>query len=180
MRLFALLLSLLAAQCLAAQLELPSDFQQLLDRLDIRFAAPSDSDYREAPRHDNDYLVDQFSISSRREKMEIRFHIQTEVEDDRYYRRPHLAATTLAMNLGSNDEDAVTAVHSFDDEELALYGADWAKMYTFRPKRGFSSRRQAQMIALYRAGRGMAYTILLFDDAPYGLESKQLALRFRW
>ena len=172
-------LLLLASTTISAQLELPAEFQQLLDSLDVRFTAPSDSDYREAPRHDNDYLADQYSLQSRREKLELRFHIRPENEADHYYQQPHLAATTLAMNLGSNDEDAVTAVHSFDDEELDLYHADWAKMYTFRPKRSFSDKQQAQLIALYREGRGMVYTILLFNEAPNTLEGRQLSLRFR-
>ena len=52
-------------------------------------------------------------------------------------------------------------------------------MYTFRPKRSFSDKSQAQLIALYRSGRGLAYTILLFDKAPDPLEGRQLTLRFR-
>ncbi|CAH0999157.1 hypothetical protein LEM8419_00454 [Neolewinella maritima] len=177
----SLLLSLLVllTTTLPAQLDLPVEFSALLDVLDVRFTAPLDSDYREALRHDNDYLQDDYSMRSRREKLELRFHLQPEDEADRYYQRPHLAATTLAMNLGSNDDDAVTAVHSFDEEELALYNADWARMYTFRPKRSFSDKQQAQLIALYREGRGMAYTVLLFDDAPNTLEGRQLSLRFR-
>ena len=170
---------LFLSSLLPAQLDLPTDFQQLLDSMDVRFTPPLDSDYREALRHDNDYLADHYSVRSRSERLELRFHLRPENETDHYYRRPHMAATTLAMNLSSNDEDAVTAVHSFDDEELDLYRADWAKMYTFRPKRSYSSREQAQLIAVYREGRGMAYTVLLFDEAPLALEERQLSLRFR-
>ena len=176
--LFLPLFLLLATHC-TAQIDLPPDFQQLLDSLDVRFTAPLDSDYRESLRHDNDYLADDFAMGSRRERLELRFHLRPEVAGDRYYRLPHLAAATLAMNLGSNDEDAVTAVHSFSDEELDFYGADWARMFTFRPKRSFSDKQQAQLIALYREGRGLAYTILLFDRAPSTLEGRQMSLRFR-
>lgn len=173
-------LFLLCLTPLAAQLDLPDDFQRRLDSMDVRFTAPLDSDYRETTlRHDNRWLDDHYSMTSRREKLEVRFHLTPEHAGDRYFGLPHLAATTLAMNLGSNDDDAVTAVHSFDDEELALYGADWARMYTFRPKRSFSDKEQAQLIALYREGRGLAYTILLFDRAPDTLEGRQLSLRFR-
>ncbi|MBB4081071.1 hypothetical protein GGR28_003718 [Lewinella aquimaris] len=177
--------SLLFSLCLLtglpafAQMDLPPDFVRLLDSLDIRFTAPLDSDYRERMRHDNDYLIDDYAMASRREKLELRFHIRPEVANDRYYQLPHLAATTLAMNLSSNDEDAVTAVHSFGEEDLELFNADWVRMYTFRPKRSFSDKQQAQLVALYREGRGMAYTILLFDDAPDTLEGRQLSLRFR-
>ncbi|THH40494.1 hypothetical protein [Neolewinella litorea] len=175
-----ILFFLLFAASLPAQIDLPPDFLWRLDSLDIRFTPPLDSDFRETTlRGDNRWLEEHYAMSSRREKLELRFHILPEHEGDRYYQLPHLAATTLAMNLGSNDEDAVTAVHSFDEEELALYGADWARMYTFRPKRSFSDKEQAQLIALYRSGRGLAYTILLFDKAPDTLEGRQLSLRFR-
>ncbi|PPK88439.1 hypothetical protein CLV84_1406 [Neolewinella xylanilytica] len=177
-----LLLSFLLLTSLAgsAQIDLPPEFLLRLDSLDMRFNAPLDSDYREKTfRDENRWLEDHYTMTSRREKLELRFHIVPEHEGDRYYGLPHLAATTLAMNLGSNDEDAVTAVHSFGTEEMALYNADWARMYTFRPKRSFSDKEQAQMIALYREGRGLAYTILLFDDAPDTLDGRQLSLRFR-
>ncbi|MCP9237832.1 hypothetical protein [Lewinella sp. JB7] len=179
MRTILLLALLLSGTSLVAQMDLPPHFTRLLDSLDIRFTAPLDSDYRETLRHDNDYLIDDYAMASRREKLELRFHIRPETEGDRYYQLPHLAATTLAMNLSSNDEDAVTAVHSFGEEDLELFNADWARMYTFRPKRSFSDREQAQMVALYREGRGIAYTILLFDKAPDTLEGRQLSLRFR-
>jgi hypothetical protein len=179
MKTLFLSLFLLSAVPCTAQIDLPPDFQQLLDSLDVRFTAPLDSDYRESLRHDNDYLADDFAINSRRERLELRFHLRPEVVGDRYYQLPHLAATTLAMNLGSNDEDAVTAVHSFGTEEMALYNADWARMFTFRPKRSFSDKQQAQLIALYREGRGLAYTVLLFNRAPSTLEGRRMSLRFR-
>lgn len=176
--LLPLLLCLLSP--LAAQFDLPVEFVARLDSVDVQFTAPLDSDYREATlRSDCPYLPEHFALRSRRENLELRFHLRPERLDDLYYGRPHLAATTVAMNLGSNDEDAVTAVHQFGDEELAIFNADWARMYTFRPKRSFSSRQQAQLVALYREGRGMAYTVLLFDDAPDTLEGRQLSLRFR-
>lgn len=162
-----------------AQVDIPDTFSKLLDSLHLRFTAPIGSDFRAQKSSENRYLVAQYILRSRREKLEMRFYLQPDREDDRYFQLPHIAAATLAMNLGSNDEDAVTAVHGFDDEELALYQADWARMYTFRPKRAFSDKQQAQMIAIYHEGRGMAYTFLLFDRPPDTLEGRQLTLRFR-
>ena len=180
MKLALLPFFLLLTASLAAQVNLPGEFVHLLDSLDLRFIGPLDSDYRESTlRSNSPYLPEQYALRSRRERLELRFHLRPERRDDRYYGMPHLAATTVAMNLGSNDEDAVTAVHQFGDEELAVLNADWARMYTFRPKRSFSSRQQAQLVAMYRAGRGMAYTVLLFDEAPNTLEGRQLSLRFR-
>jgi hypothetical protein len=175
-----LLLLLLCSFSLSAQLDLPPDFLERLDGMDVRFTPPLDSDYRESLDQVNDYLDSHYAMRSRRERMELRFHLRPERPGDRYYQLPHLAATSLAMNLGSNDDDAVTAVHRFSDDELRFYNADWARMYTFRPKRSYSKGyEQAQLIALYREGRGLAYTVLLFDDAPDTLEGRQISLRFR-
>jgi len=99
----------------------------------------------------------------------MRFHLRPESERDVYYRRPHMRTGMLVMNLASNAEDAVTTVHAFDEDELITYGADWAKMYTFRPKRSYSPRATAQL----------AYTVLLFDKAPDTLEKRQFTLGFR-
>ncbi len=164
---------------IGAQFPLSPAFSELLDSLDIRVNHPLESDFRLLANAANDYLESQLTLHSKREKLELRFHLAPERPDHPFAGRPHLQAGHLALNLGSNEEDAVTAVHSFDTEEMAVYNADWARMYTFRPKRSYSAFRQAQLVAIYRVGRGMAYTILLFDEAPNTLEGRQVALRFR-
>ena len=179
MRLYPILYLLLLAPTLAAQLPSTPEFSALLDSLDVRVNHPFGADYRLRPNPENDYLADQLTVYSKAEKLEVRLSLLPEDERDPYYQRPHLRAGTLVMNLGSNDEDAVTAVHSLDDEEMAVLNADWARLYTFRPKRGYSPRANAQLLATYKVGRGLAYTVLLFDKTPDALEGRQLLLRFR-
>lgn len=164
---------------LLAQLPLTPEFEILLDSLDVRVNHPFDDGFKLLDNPENDYLEDQLAVYSKEEKLEMRFHIRPESERDLYYRRPHLRASMLVMNLGSNDEDAVTAVHSFGEEELAVMNADWARMWTFRPKRSYSHRPTAQLIAAYKEGRGLIYTVLLFDKAPETMEGRQMMLRFR-
>ena len=178
MRLLLLLLLLLGG-LLQAQLPLTPEVQVLLDSLDLRVNHPFHADFKLLKNPDNDYLADQLTVRSKTEKLEIRLHLRPETADDLYYQRPHLRVGLLVMNLASNDEDAVTSVHSFGEEELAVLNADWARMYTFRPKTSYSPRATAQFIAIYKVGRGLAYNVLLFDDAPDTLEGRQLLLRFR-
>ncbi|MFK8162688.1 MAG: hypothetical protein AB8H12_09525 [Lewinella sp.] len=174
-----LILLLLSGGLLHAQLPLTPEIQVWLDSLDVRVNHPFDADFKLLKNPENDYLADQLTVRSKSEKLEIRLHLRPETELDLYYQRPHLRVGMLVLNLASNAEDAVTTVHSFDDEELAVLNADWARMYTFRPKTSYSGRSTAQLVAIYKVGRGLAYTVLLFDDAPDTLEGRQLLLRFR-
>ncbi|MEL6275951.1 MAG: hypothetical protein AAFU03_12685 [Bacteroidota bacterium] len=115
---------------------------------------------------------------SKQEKLEIRYYLQAESEMGPFVGMPHVAAGRLLIDVSSNDEDAVTTAHSFQGEALATYRADWAKLFTFQPKRRFSDTNFAQMVALYQEGIGMLYVFLLFDKAPDTLDSRQLAIRF--
>jgi hypothetical protein len=179
-RLLAVPLFLFAlTSLLPAQLPLTPGFEALLDSIDVRVNHPFDDGFKLLENPENDYLEDQLTVYSKAEKLEMRFHLRPENERDLYYQRPHLRASMLVLNLGSNDEDAVTAVHSFGEEELAVVNADWARMWTFRPKRSYSSRPTAQLIAAYKEGRGLIYTVLLFNEAPETLEGRQMMLRFR-
>lgn len=179
MRFLLTVLYLFSTLPLAAQLPLTPEFEALLDSFDLRLNHHDTDDFRLKPNSENDYLADQLTLYSKAEKLEIRFHLRPENERDVYFQRPHMRTAMLVMNLASNDDDAVTTVHAFDEEELLTYGADWAKMYTFRPKRSYSPYATAQLIAIYRRGRGLAYTVLLFDKAPDKLEERQFSLGFR-
>lgn len=179
MRLLLFLLPFTFSPLLSAQLPLTPAFETLLDSLDVRVNHPFNDGFKLQDNPKNDYLEDQLTVYSKAEKLEMRFHLRPEDERDLYYQRPHMRASFLVMNMGSNDDDAVTAVHSFGEEELAVLNADWARMWTFRPKRSYSYRPTAQLIAAYKEGRGLIYTVLLFDKAPDTLEGRQMMLRFR-
>ena len=164
------------------RLTAPPPFSALLAEMNMVWNRPLDSDYRTIRTPKNDYLADHFGMYSRDERLEIRFHLIPEDSTDRYFQLPHLRAMTLVMNLTSNADDvpeSSSSVISFGDEELEIFGADWAKLFTFRPKRSYSEKRHAQLVATYKEGSGMAYAVLLFDKAPETLEGRQLALRFR-
>ncbi|MTB49609.1 hypothetical protein [Lewinella sp. W8] len=179
MKSFLTLFLLLTTLAVWGQLPTSPELTTFLDSLDVRLYQPFDVAYKAQAPTDNDYLEDHARFYSREEKLEIRLHFRAEDARDPYYGMPHLRAGHLVMNLGSNDEDAVTSVHSFGEEEMMVFNADWARLFTFRPKRSYSERSQAQLIALYREGRGMVYLVLLFDRPPGNLEDRQLLLGFR-
>jgi hypothetical protein len=91
---------------------------------------------------------------------------------------PHVATARFLMDIGSNDEDSQTAVHSFGEEETAIYAADWARLFTFRPKSSFAPYEFAQLVALYKEDRGLIWVVLLFNTPPDTLDTRQLAARF--
>jgi hypothetical protein len=179
MRITLLAFCFLLCTCVCAQIPVTPEFAALLDSMDVRINHPLDADFQLQPNVKNHYHQDQLTVYSKREKLEIRYHLTPESAADAYYLMPHMRAATLVMNLSSNEEDAVTTVHSFGEEEMAIFNADWARMYTFRPKRNYSDRGHAQLIAIYKEGSGMAFVVLLFRDAPATIEGRQLALRFR-
>lgn len=169
---------LLLCTCVRAQIPTTPAFETVLDSIGVSIIQPLSGSFRVSPLQKNDYLDDLLRVYSKEEKLEIRFALRAVPPTDVYRQMPSMLAGTLAVNLGSNDEDAVTSVHSFGAEELAVFNADWAAMYTFRPKRSYSERTNAQLVAIYKDGIGMAYTILLFDKTPPTIEDRQLSLSF--
>lgn len=164
---------------LARLSNLPDTFRNLGSAMNVRLNAVLDLDFKPKEVQQNDYLEDHLVLYSKEEKLEMRFHLRPESSSDPLSGMPHLRTQTIAMNLGSNEEGTVTTVHSFDGEELTVFNADWARMYTFRPKRSYSDRAHAQLIAIYREDRGLAFAVLLFDKIPPTIEDRQLTIRFQ-
>lgn len=164
---------------LTAQITPDSTFARQLAEMGLEIIQPLESDYRNLGAAENDYLTCPLVVRSRREKLEIRYAVRPVADMGYLADAPHIAAGNLAVNLASNDEDTFLAVHSLPAASVRdNYGADWLKLYTFPPKRGFSERETCQMVALFREGVGMAYVFLLFDKAPELLDARTNALRF--
>ena len=158
---------------------LPDTFNVLSEAAAVQLSPDWWRDFRIQPSTQNDYLDSHLTLYSKAEKLEMRFHLRPERPNDPLAGLPFIRVQTMATNLGSNEEDAVTAVHSLGEEELAALNADWGRLYTFRPKRSYSDRAHAQLLAVYREGRGLVTTVLLFNKPPGTLDDRQLMLRFR-
>ncbi|NJO87198.1 MAG: hypothetical protein HC821_04160 [Lewinella sp.] len=177
---FCLLISLLLllTSKLGAQGPLPDSFQLRLNGLGADLIRPVGADFTVLSAKANRHLPTHFALYSRHEKLEIRYTVFAEAELGPLAGLPHVAVSHLLLDIGSNDEDAFLTMHSYVGESFNTFGADWAKLFTFRPKRSFCDTAFAQLVALYREGLGMAYVFLLFDQAPETLDARQLALRF--
>ena len=176
---YSCLLLTLVSGPLRAQIVPDSAFARLLTELELEIIQPLESDYRAIRPPENDLLNCPLAVRSRREKLEFRYAVRPVAELGYLAEAPHVAAGNLAVRLASNDEDTFLAVHSLSAQAVRdEYGADWLKIYTFPPKRGFSESENCQMVALYREGIGMAYVFLLFDRPPELLDARSYALRF--
>ncbi len=176
----AILLSAIVSTALSAQIELPADFSARLDEMGLEFIYPVEADFKEQRQVKNEFIAYDFGLRSRKEGLEIRYDLQTDEELGDLAGNPHVATMRLVMTMGSNEENALVAVHSFPDSTVALdFGADWVRTYTFQPKIGFTDRETIQLVALYREGRGLAWVFLLFNKPPITLDGRQLALRFK-
>lgn len=158
---------------------------QLSDTVIAHFASlkadmirPLDSDFRDFKVAKSSFLQPCFALHSKREKLEMRYYLQREDELGNLAGMPHVATARFLMDIGSNDEDSQTAVHSFGKEEMAIYAADWAKLFTFQPKSSFAPYAFAQLVALYKEDRGLIWVVLLFNTPPDTLDTRQLAARF--
>ncbi len=164
---------------LAAQRELPSDFQARLDQAGLSFIYPLDAGYKSRRNAPSPYFESHYTLRSRKEKMEIRYHIQPFDANDPTADLPHINASRLLLHLASNDGDKLMSGINLSEEVLQEdYQADWGKLFNFQPKSGFSRYQHCQMLALFLEGKGMAYVLFLFDDAPPTLEYRKQALEF--
>ncbi len=173
------LLTLAGGMNAAAQVELPAAFENLLQKTGVEVFYPVESDYKNWGTGENEWLNCEFAIRSRREKLEIRYHIVPYNEADPSAALPHLNCMRLLMHLASNDEEAAIAVHSLPEMELEEnYRADWGKQYYFKPKRSFGDYAHCQLLALYREGSGMVYVFYFFDEPGPALEDRVREVRF--
>lgn len=157
---------------------LPDSFQYQLAELNAAIIRPLDSDFKAINIKSSRFQAPQFVMYSRQEKLEIRYYLQTAAEMGSFQGMPHVASSRLLIDISSNDDDALLTAHSFTDEAFLTFGADWAKLFTFKPKRSFSDTQYAQLVALYKEGRGLIYVCLLFNKPPESLDTRQLAIRF--
>lgn len=163
----------------AQKVDLPEDFTALATDMAVDFMAPLDAGYKDVRTFPNPHQNYELAIRSRREKLEIRYHLEPEKENNPMTRIPHVRSMQMIANIASNEEDTrVSALSLPDSVSLDLLNADWAKVFFFTPKKTFSSRLTCQMLAMYKEGRGMVFAYLLFNKAPMELDSRLLTVRF--
>lgn len=163
----------------AQRVDLPEDFINLAADMSVDFMAPLDAGYKDVRTYPNPHQNYEFAIRSRKEKLEIRYHLEPEDEGKPMTRIPHVRCMQMIANVASNEEDTrVSALSLPDSISLNQLNADWAKVFFFTPKKTFSTRYTCQMLAMYKEGRGMVFAYFLFNKPPMELDNRLLTVRF--
>jgi hypothetical protein len=164
----------------AQKIDIPSDFNQLLEDVDAYLILPvEDGGYKDIRPFTNRWMNYDFSIRSRKEKLEIRYKVVPYEENDLRFHAPHVLAMQAIMQVATNDEEAVVSALPISERSLKEdYFADWGRLFTFVPKLEFSQKSTCQMVSLYREGKGMVILFFLFDRAPAQLDYRRLAISF--
>lgn len=163
----------------AQRIDLTEDFTTLATTMAVDFMAPLDAGYKDIRAFPNPHQNYELAIRSRREKLEIRYHLEPEEENKPMTRIPHVRCMQMIANVASNKEQTrVSALSVSDSIRIDMLNADWAKVFTFTPKKTFSSRLTCQMLAMYKEGKGMVFTYLLFNKPPIELDNRLLSVRF--
>jgi len=163
----------------AQRIDLTEDFSTLAATMAVDFMAPLDAGYKDIRAFPNPHQNYELAIRSRREKLEIRYHLEPEEENKPMTRIPHVRCMQMIANVASNEEQTrVSALSISDSIRIDRLNADWAKVFTFTPKKTFSPRLTCQMLAMYKEGKGMVFTYLLFNKPPIELDNRLLSIRF--
>ena len=123
----------------------------------VDFASPVDGKYLAMKWVDQPFWGEHFSLASRKENMEIKILFKPELLS-----HPHVNSVRWITQIASNDEEtAISYVPLTEERTKALYGADWAKVFFFKPKISLSPYSETKMIALYKEEVGMVFVFFL-------------------
>lgn len=176
---FPFLLFLVWSTSNIAQLALDERFSNLLKSAGLELLEPLEAKYKAVPVYKNTYQTCDYTIRSRKEKLEISYLIKPFEENKAALFAPHVQCMRMVTHLATNREDALISWHGIEESVLKEdFNADWGQVIFFQPKRDFSSKTHCKMLAMYREGKGMAFVFFLFDEASQGLDKRFVALRF--
>lgn len=161
-----------------AQIEVPQDFQDLLEASQAVFLKPLENQYKKIKVHENYILTSDFAIRSKKKDLEIRFHLIPEKEGNPLNNVPHMRCFNKANSVATNDEDAKISYHEMSKEEREKYNADWGATFFFQPKDIFSKKKDCKLITLYAEGKGIAMIFYLFDEATEEVDLQEYCFSF--
>ncbi len=175
-----LLLCLYFSLPLCGQITLSPEFSTQLDQNRLQFLFASDTDYKAYRNSLNDYLPCDFAVRSRRERLQIRYLVEPLDSTHHLSFQPDVLAGRMLTHLAQNNQAASMTMHQLSEEEARQdFGADWASIYFFPPKREFSDYQHCRMLVLYREGQAMAYVFYLFNKPPLELNDRLHTLQFQ-
>jgi len=157
---------------------IPEDFATLLEQTGLELLYPLEGTYRALRPEENPVQPYQLSLWSADEKLEIRYFLRRLDADTPEAMAPHVETHRLAFHLANNGGSAISARGLTQKELEDEFNADWGAVYIFRPKLAFSDRRNCKMLCLYKEGKGMALSFLLFDHPNPLIDSRLYTLSF--
>jgi hypothetical protein len=165
---------------LHSQIRFTPELTEELSLTGLEIMQPLEARYKTIRLRKNRFLQCDYGISSRKEKLEIRYAIEPIEPESRANLIPHVKAFSMATHLATNNEEAVISQLSISPESLAEdFNADYGQVYVFQPKTAFSEKLYCQMLMLYKEGKGMVYVFFLFDDPNNAaLDYRFQAVRF--
>jgi hypothetical protein len=150
------------------------EWQNLLDDLGIVVATPVENQFRFVSDNNTIAKFD-YAITKRKDELEIRYLIVS--ADSIHY--PHLSTSNLLMTIATNDPEQAISVLPIDEDVLNKdYQADWGIQAFFQPKLSFSDKAHGKLIAIYKEGKAIVYTVLLFNDVEASWEDYEFMLTF--
>ncbi len=176
-----LIILLLTSIALQGQISLPAELSRELAATGLEIIQPLEARYKTIRLPKNSYLDCDYGIWSQEEKLEIRYAVVPDLQNNRANLIPHVKSFAMASHLASNDEASVISKLSITPQSLNDdFNADFGEMYFFKPKPTFSEKQNCQMLVLHKEGKGMVYVFFLFDDPNNpALDYRFYAVRFQ-
>jgi hypothetical protein len=172
-KLIFFILFFVSTDCFSQESEY-SLFNEMIHKMGVDFASPVDGKYQALKWVDQPFWGEHFSLVSRKENIEIKILFKPEL-----LHHPHVNSVRWITQIASNEEEtAISFVPLTTERTKELYGADWAKVFFFKPKIGSSLYSETKMIALYKEEVGMIFVFFLFNEADQALLNRDQIIRF--
>lgn len=125
--------------------------------------APLEQEAYPLAKDQNAFFKTDFLISHP-EKVEVRVEVMRYPQDSVEMSNPHIKNGVRLGHLIDNINDAPVTLHKLGTEDLDFFGADWATQSLFNPKDEFSTKKNCQLITMYKEEVGLIFLYLLFED----------------
>ena len=145
-----------------AQQVLPARFVTLSDSFGLQWPGMERGDQRVKFYEPEAVLGESFALGIHQPKEKYRVLVLFKPEGQPPI--PHVKATLRANHFSDNTDESLVAIHTFTEEGLEPYGADWGAVYYFRPKPALPAYRDCQMVSLFKLDVGTVHLLYLFDD----------------
>lgn len=145
-----------------AQIHYSHQFTKKLQRAQLDFIEPVEGLYRIQLLKKDDFLKYDLVLVSENFELDMRYILEPKAS---LVTPSHIGFLTRTSSLAVNDGRFDISVHIFPFQEArSLFHADWAAFSDFIPKRSLTDKNYGRLVSIYRADRGLASTLILFNE----------------